>query len=274
MTRTRRSSEHTGSRLLIGLALAGSIALTLGSAGSALAQQRTLASCPQPFSLYDNTHYSDVNLEGYGAIKSNILYEDAASARAIAVGRVPDQTRFAINVAEHDQYPGPLVLDFEDLYLTGSPAIAAYHLQVLTLLARWAHHAAPGKIIGFYGLLDHTDRSYLALARELVPLEDAFFPSLYTFNDSRSQWSERLQHDLWVAREIAPGMPVYPYIWPQYHQGTPRALEYLAARYWLFQLRAIRAYATGAVIRSSNGSNGSDQWVAATATFMNSLGRC
>jgi hypothetical protein len=52
--------------------------------------------------------------------------------------------------------PGPVVLDEEDLYLIGSPTPAASHLRVLAALAGWAHDAAPSKVIGFYGLLEHT----------------------------------------------------------------------------------------------------------------------
>jgi hypothetical protein len=224
-----------------------------------------------PFVLYDNTHYTNLDLEQYGLVKSNVLYEDAASKQAIAAGQVPDQTLFKTRLALHEQDPGPLVLDFEDLYLTGSPATAAYHLRVLTLLARWAHEAAPGKIIGFYGLLNHIDRVYLPLAQQLAPFEDAFFPSLYTFNDDRAQWRRRLLDDLALARQIAPGKPIYPYLWPQYHEGTPKALQYLGASYWRFQLLTSYRYTSGAVIWSSGGPTGSDQWVAATAQFMHDL---
>jgi hypothetical protein len=259
----------TWSRLLLVVALLG-----LSSTGAALAHQRALASCPQAFTLYDNTHYADLNLEQYGLIKSNVLYEDAASKQAIAAGQVPDETTFKTRLAQQDQNPGPVVLDFEDLYLTGSPATAAFHAQVLTLLATWAHQAAPGKVIGYYGLLGHTDLHYLPLAQQLAPLQNAFFPSMYTFDDDRSAWRQRLLGDLRLAQEIAPGKPVYPYIWPQYHEGTPKALQYLSASYWRLQLRTIRRYAAGAVIWSGGGPNGSDQWVAATARFITQIASC
>jgi hypothetical protein len=257
------------SRLLLVAAILG-----LSSAGPTFAHRRAVAPCPRSFTLYDNTHYTGLNLEQYGLTKSNILYADKASKHAIAVGRVPDETTFKMLLAQHDQAPGPVVLDFEDLYLTGSPAKAAFHAQVLTMLAAWAHQVAPGKVIGFYGLLGHTDQRYLQLARQIALLQDAFFPSLYTFDDNRSAWQQRLLDDMRLAREIAPGKPVYPYIWPQYHEGTSKALQYIDASYWLFQLKTIRRYTTGAVIWSGPGPNGSNAWVAVTATFMQGVARC
>lgn len=248
--------------------------LWLSSAGPALAHQRVLAPCAHPFALYDNTHYADLNLEQYGLTKSDVLYEDAASRKAIAAGQVPAETTFKARLAQQDHAPGPVVLDYEDLYLTGAPASAAFHAQVLTLLATWAHEAAPRKVVGFYGLLGHTDRRYLPLAREIAPLQDAFFPSLYTFDDDRPAWRQRLLSDMRLAREIAPGKPVYPYLWPQYHEGTPKALQYLDGGYWRFQLETIRRYARGAVIWSGGGPNGSGGWVTATARVMQGVAHC
>jgi hypothetical protein len=96
-------------------------------------------------------------------------------------------------------------------------------------------------------------------------------PSVYTFDDDLAQWHRRLLDDLALARQIAPGKPVYPYLWPQYHEDTPKALLYLDASYWRFQLLASYRYTNGAVIWSGGGPAGSGQWVAATAKFMHEL---
>ena len=106
------------------------------------------------------------------------------------------------------------------------------------------------------------------LAKRLVPREDAFFPSLYTFNDDRAAWARRVRNDVAIARSIAPQLPVYLYLWPQYHEGTPKALQYLNASYWSFQLRTAARYANGVVIWSGTSKNSSTRWVSVTAAFM------
>ena len=259
---------HRGLRALVAaiLALTGTVQVR----GTAPA----IAACARPFTLYDNTHYSDRPLAPYAVTRSGVFYEDAAERESIAAGHVPDKRAFIDAVAAEVQAPGPLVLDFEDLYLTGTPAIATFHLRVLTLLASWAHQAAPRMVIGFYGLLGHTATAYLPLARRLAPLEDAFFPSLYTFDDDHALWEGRLQGDMQQAQAIDPRKPVYPYIWPQYHEHTPRALQYLDAAYWSFQLRSIHALANGAVIWSGGGPNGSAAWVVSTAQFLRTSASC
>jgi hypothetical protein len=246
----------------------------LTSLPSALAHQTAEAACPQPFVLYDNTHYSHLDLEQYGLVRSTVLYEVMAEKQAIAAGQTPDETAFKSRVVQVAHASGPLVLDYEDLYLTGTPATAAFHLHVLTQLATWAHQAAPGKVIGYYGLLGHTATAYLSLARQLAPLQDAFFPSLYTFDDDRDQWLRALRSDLRQAREIDPRMPVYPYIWPQYHEHTPKALQYLDADSWRFELRAIRTRANGAVVWSGTGPNEHQGWVSVTAQFLRTSSTC
>jgi hypothetical protein len=226
------------------------------------------------FTVYDNTHYSGIDLEQYGLIKSNILEEDTASKQAIVAGKTPDKALLKQRIAQNDKNSGPLVIDFEDLYLTGTSTTAQHHFQILVQLAQWAHEAASGKIIGFYGLLNNTNAKYISLARQLVRYEDAFFPSLYTFSSDRTQWHQHLMQDVHLAQKIAPGKPVYPYIWPQYHEHTPQALQYIDASYWLFQLDELHQYTDGAVIWSSTKPNGNNGWVSATAQFMKSISTC
>lgn len=220
------------------------------------------------FVVYDNTFYTNLDLETYGLIKSNVVYEPATMRATTNAGHLPAAAAFMRLVRQNDRNPGPVVLDFENLYLQGSPEIAAQHFRLLETLATWAHQAAPGKVIGFYGLLDHTDRHYLSLAKRLAPREDAFFPSLYTFNDDRAAWSKRVRDDVALAHSIAPRLPVYLYLWPQYHEHTAKALQYLDASYWSFQLRTASRYADGVVIWSGKAKNTSTGWVTVTASFM------
>lgn len=233
----------------------------------------TAGSAARQFILFDNTFYPNVDLETYGLIRSNVVYEPASMRSAIDGGNLPDTEQFIRLVRHNDANPGPVVLDFENLYLQGTPAIAEQHFRLLDTLAKWAHEAAPGKVIGFYGLLDHTDRSYIALAQRLASREDAFFPSLYTFNDDRAAWAQRVRDDVALGHAIDPRLPVYLYLWPQYHEHTPKALHYLDASFWSFQLRTASRYADGVVIWSGTSKNTSTGWVNVTAAFVRACRR-
>jgi hypothetical protein len=268
MGRTALSAWSRGGATVV-IAIIAALALgqtacaaTLGEGG--LTQRRALA-------VFDNTAYPNVDLEAFGLVRSAVVYETTAQASAIASGRLPDQVPFERSVRARATVPGPVVLDYEDLYLTGPPTAVAWHLRVLTALARWAHHAAARSAIGFYGLLDHTAPAYISLARQLAPLEDAFFPSMYTFDDNRAKWRLRLEHDVALAHRIDSGTPVYPYLWPQYHQGTPRAGQFINGGYWAFQLATVANLADGFVVWSQEVANESDGWVSATQRFMRSL---
>lgn len=258
--------------MLFGAVLPASNAAA-GSAPLHLSPQCTVATtggAVRHILVFDNTFYPNVDLETYGLIKSNVVYEPPAMKTVTSAGHLPDAPSFKKLVRDDARFPGPVVLDFENLYLQGTPAVAEQHFHVLDTLALWAHEAAPGKIIGFYGLLDHTDRHYLSLARRLAARQDAFFPSLYTFNDDRAAWAQRVRDDVALARSIAPRLPVLLYIWPQYHEGTPKALRYMSSSYWSFQLHTAARYADGVVIWSGTARNTSTGWVNVTAAFMRS----
>ena len=64
---------------------------------------------------------------------------------------------------------------------------------------------------------------------------------------------EKLQSLIAKAHQIAPGKPVYPYLWAQYHEGAPKALEFLDGDYMKFQLETARdCGADGVVMWSSS----------------------
>ncbi|MBO0852397.1 MAG: hypothetical protein J2P18_01355 [Nocardia sp.] len=244
-------------------ALIGALALLLLNA--ACAAPSAHRGPRSSFNLFDNTHYTDVDL---GLPKSNILYEQSPIANSVKQGKAPDEQTFKQQVREHNTAPGPFVMDFENLYLKG--ADAEKHCELLIAMADWAHQAAPGKAIGYYGVLDNVDSQHMYLEKKLAPHEDAYFPTMYTFNDDRAGWTSRLTRDVELAKQVDASKPMYPYVWPQYHEGTPNALRFIDADYWTFQLNTLRKYASRAVIWSSTGPNTSTGWVQATKRFAES----
>lgn len=228
------------------------------------------------FTIYDNLFYrGKPDTARDGLVVANILYENKIWPPGGAFGVLPSQTAFAAIVDLHIANPGPLVIDIEKLPLKGSPETARHNLETLAKLADWAHEAAPRKIIGFYGTnaLSRVPPAYLPYARELARHVDAFFPPMYTFDDDRTAWEERARESAAEARELGPGKPVYFYLWPQYHDGTPKAFQYVDAGYWKFQLETARRYSDGIVLWSPSKYDWNDatSWWSVTQRFAHAL---
>jgi hypothetical protein len=228
------------------------------------------------FLLFDNMYYrGKPSTASEGLIASNILYENKIWPNRQNYGHLPNRDAFEALVRASVVHPGPLVLDIEGLPLKGSAKIARQNMETLATLADWAHQAAPGKIIGYYGTntLSKVPRANLELARELARHVDAFFPSMYTFNDDRKEWKRRAQDAIAEARRLDSRKPVYFYMWPQYHDGTPRAFQFVDASYWTFQLQTAKRLSDGIVLWSGSKDewNDSTGWWSATAQFMNTL---
>jgi hypothetical protein len=230
-----------------------------------------------PFALYDNMYYKGKpNTTADGFVVSNILYEAVIWPHKVNYGTLPDRSAYEAMVRAHSANPGPLVIDIEELPLSGSPDLARQHQQTLATLADWAHAAAPGKIIGYYGsnTLTRVAPAYVPYAKELAKHVDAFFPPAYTFDDDRAKWQQRAQDAAAEAHALDPAKPVYFYLWPQYHDKTPKQFQFVDAAYWSFQLDSASRLSNGIVIWSPGKFDWNDStgWWSATQRFARSLG--
>lgn len=230
----------------------------------------------KPFILYDNMFYKGKpDTAQIGMIASNIIYENKIWPDRQNFGTLPDRAFFQDLVRTSTANPGPLVIDIERISLRTSPEIAQHNADTLAKLADWAHEAAPGKVVGYYGTntLSDIPAANMPAARELVRHVDAFFPPLYTFDDDRARWEKRAQTSLEQSRELDSEKPVYFYIWPQYHVGSVKAMRYVNGDYWKFELQTARKYGDGIVIWSSSTYpwNPASGWWDATQQFALSL---
>ena len=121
---------------------------------------------------------------------------------------------------------------------------------MLATLANWTRADAPCKKVGYYGYNTLTgvppgNRSY---AQELARHVDAFFPSMYTFDDNQGAWASRAANEATEDRALPAGKPVFFYLWPQYHYGTPKQFQYIDVDYWQFQLSTAYRDADGIVL--------------------------
>lgn len=240
------------------------------------AQTASVPPAHPSFLVYDNFFYKGrPDIDPSGMIRANIIYEGMIWPNKINYGSLPDAATFQATVRAHSLNPGPIVLDVERLPLHGSKKIMQEHLKVLQTLADWAHLAAPGKIVGYYGTntLSRLDRASRPYARQLAQHVDAFFPSLYTFSSDRKQWTAKAVLFTKEDRALAHSKPVYCYIWPQYHDGTPQQFVFIDASYWLFQLQTAYQLCDGIVIWGPSKFSWQDStgWWQTTQKFVQAL---
>jgi hypothetical protein len=163
------------------------------------------------------------------------------------------------------------VIDIEHwpLKLTDEETARASVRNYLTVF-RQMKDALPNLTIGFYGVVPviefararaaRDDVRYAAWAAEntraqgIADAVDALFPSLYTINPRPDEWVAAADGQLSEARRLAPGKPVYPFVWPNYHpQGGryPLGTE-VEPEYWRVQLEYLRRNADGVVLWGGN----------------------
>ncbi|MGJ7902311.1 hypothetical protein [Lysobacter sp. 1R34A] len=257
---------------------------SLPSALAVLAVTATLAAnaqqAPATFHAYDNTHYQDVDLVGEaGLVKANILYQRPEWIACTSADLLPPKAEFQAAVQAAAVHRGPIVLDFENIWIKNVDAARAHkRYRLWRQLFLWAREAAPGHMIGAYDLLGPNTDQYLECARDLSQYQDGFFPHLYTASDlSQSTWERRLDNRVLSARNVNPAKPLIPYIRPQEEAtcgGDPEP-AYLAPERWRRQLDQLGAKASGFIIWSpvmcSHEVGDNRGWIVQTVDFMRSL---
>ncbi|WP_310719010.1 hypothetical protein [Streptomyces lydicus] len=265
---------------VIGMLLLTACQLGASAAPSPTTSPSTQAVAPRHFTVYDTTFYDHLDLTEYGAVKADVIYEGRVAALSGQPVRspngrpttelvLPPKGAYQKLVRQHLANPGPLVLDYETLYLKGTPEVAKRHFRKLSTLLTWTREVAPHKQIGVWDLLGNTGRPYYPLGRTLAAHEDVFLPSLYTSStDSEASWQHRLDKARAQAKQIAPGKPVYPFLWPQF-RDRPGAGRYVSPALWSYELRAC-SKATNAVVLWGGGQHGNRNtaWLDALKHFL------
>ncbi|MFC8450848.1 discoidin domain-containing protein [Kitasatospora sp. NPDC057223] len=241
--------------LIVCFAVGAPAAVGLPAGAATAVSAAATAGSATGFTLYDNTAYTSAPAGvGHGAVRSNLV-PNYTCTPLVAGGALPGEAQWEAIVSAANVDPSaPLVLDCESLYLNGTAANAADHLARLSQLQSWARKvAAPGQTIGWYGLLGNTSAAYRPLYQQLIQQDGpaAFFPSAYTFSANETTWSTTLTGNLATAAAIATGVPVYPYIWPQYHQGSSPdslSLGFVPAAQWSYQLATLHDLGLGGAV--------------------------
>jgi hypothetical protein len=83
----------------------------------------------------------------------------------------------------------------------------------------------------------------------LAQASQALFPSLYSFSPNREDWVKSAISHIREARRYGTGVPVYVFLWPQYHEITRgQPLAFIDREFWRIQLETAKQYADGVVI--------------------------
>jgi hypothetical protein len=156
---------------------------------------------------------------------------------------------------------------------------------------RWAGEFKHDMKIGYYATTPPHLGAYWAVLRGGVELEqwkqaaagtapiareaDFVSPSLYTFFDKQDDWVASSRRIVAITKELYPGKPVIPFIWPQYHESSmPPSLRYtpIPGDFWRRQLETLSLYADGAFIWGGANTewNESAAWWQQTKAFLGS----
>lgn len=153
------------------------------------------------------------------------------------------------------------IIDIEHWPLRGRNRVGRSLENYMTVL-EWFREAAPEVEWGYYGVVPQRNDLFVMRPRStrrhqawmrandhfgsLANSVDALFPTIYVKRDTDPErWVELAERYIAEARRLNPGAPVYPFLWPQYHDGSGRPIE---PDFWRLQLETVRRLADGAVI--------------------------
>jgi hypothetical protein len=212
------------------------------------------------FVVFDGLLHSDKpNLRRLGMIElrgSGNLWRPGTSRDAVDERGVRSAARWLATLGPN------YYLDIEHWPVVHVPeATIEASIAKLIRVSDIARATTPDRNFGFYGLLPHAaywaivlrDEKAIAawrrsneISRPLASRVDFVLPSLYTFYEDREGWVRAAREVLTAARQY--GKPVYPFLWPEYHDSTKLAGQPLPRDYWRMQLELCRQYADGVVI--------------------------
>jgi hypothetical protein len=216
---------------------------------------------------------------------SSLLWTSWTASSLSDKETMPDKAKIAAVGRSAQQSSGILVFDIEHWPISGDGA--AQSVKQFQTVLQWAKASDPSLKIGFYGIMPQRDYWSPNVAQahpermlawkqtntglsSLAQQVDIIFPSLYTFYDDKAGWQKYAIANIQEARRIAPGKPVYVFLWPQFDS---KGGQFMPADFWSLELQTAKQYADGAVIWCCTGHPSWDDnapWWKATTTFLKS----
>lgn len=243
------------------------------------------------FRIFDATGYKNKpDLERYGIQVASVIYTTQHYwPNRQTLEQLPPKTLVESTVRRRvaaDRSPPLVIIDLEHWPNVGDDSVVADTQSKYVTLAQWTKASAAGSAVGYYGVAPLRDywraikdpasseyRKWQAendRFKELATTVDVLAPSLYTFYDDVEGWKRYAAENIKEARRLAPDKPIYPFIWPQYHESNRKlGSRYVPATYWLQQLQTLASLADGAIIWAPPGWwDDSAPWWLATRSFI------
>lgn len=200
----------------------------------------------------------------------------------------------SIKAASNPPINYPIIFNVErwdlDQRVVGAVEAAASRDKIVQIF-EWARPILSKQQYGLYAYLPLRDywspvgadpvdiaawRTANDLLAPLVTKVRALYPSLYTFYDDPAGWVTYAEANIAEAKRIAGGRPIYPFLWPQYHESAPGGLAgtFIAGDYWRLQLETVHASGADGIVIWSDASqawNASADWWLETLAFIAGL---
>lgn len=214
------------------------------------------------FVVFDGTLYmGKPDLSQFGLKSITIVYSASMWGKSSDSQNPPDAGTIRSIATQASRSTGIAVLDIEKWPLTGDPSVVANSISKYRRTIQLFKQAAPSLKVGYYGVVPvrnywdaiggRNSPKYRAWqtvnngVSSIANVADALFPSLYTFYKDQNGWRKYAIEQIAEARRLAPGKPVYVFLWPQFHDSSG---GYLPVSYWRIELEIAKQYADGIVI--------------------------
>lgn len=228
------------------------------------------------FVIYNAIAYKNTpNLSARGLHKLIMIYRsdlvslDSVQSKLAGSQRfLPDEAKIktaALNALKTPQVP--VCLDIEAWGFkndTDGEASREKYLQVVNIFRKYNKQNP----IGFYGLNPYADnilpylwsngknamfkQRWLNVNNLLLPVANAInisFPSFYTLRkDDTSSFRKMVQMQSQLIKQQKRDIPVYGFLWPQYHPSSGMANQFIDDQTWKFELETLYKYCDGIVI--------------------------
>lgn len=249
-----------------------------------------LAPTTSKFVVYDATLFTNKpDLRKYGIRPAGIIYQSGFWQKSSPLNEVPPPVSVSLVGQDFCNKYDLVILDVEQWPLKGSDKTVAESLNKYIGLIDSLKAKVKGCSVSYYGLPVGRDywraigkagspeyKQWQAENDLLKPLAghvDIAMPSLYTFYSNEQAWERYAIANIQEARRINPGKPVYPFLWPSYHDSNKLlGLTPIPADFWRFQLQTVKKYADGVILWSLKEPwDDKAPWWGVTKEFMETL---